>query len=36
VTIELPIADSDGTLIKGSEYYFTTYNMTIEKEVTTA
>lgn len=32
ITIELPVADPAGTLIKGPEYYFTTYNMTIEKE----
>lgn len=32
ITIELPVAHPLGTLIKGPEYYFTTYNMTIEKE----
>jgi len=30
--IELPIAHTLGTLIKGPEYYFTTYNLTIESE----
>lgn len=30
--IELPIAHRLGTLIKGPEYYFTTYNLTIESE----
>ena len=30
--IELPIAHPLGTLIKGPEYYFTTYNLTIELE----
>ncbi len=30
--VELPVANSLGTLIKGPEYYYTTYNMTIEKE----
>jgi hypothetical protein len=29
--IELPVAHPLGTLIEGPEYYFTTYNMTIEK-----
>jgi len=30
--IELPIAHNLGNLIKGPEYYFTTYNLTIESE----
>jgi hypothetical protein len=30
--IELPIAHRLGNLIKGPEYYFTTYNLTIESE----
>lgn len=30
--IELPMAHNLGTLIKGPEYYFTTYNLTIESE----
>lgn len=30
-TVELPVAHPSGTLIKGPEYYFTTYNLTIEK-----
>jgi len=30
--IELPIAHKLGTLIKGPEYYFTTYDLTIEME----
>lgn len=30
--IELPIAHKLGNLIKGPEYYFTTYNLTIESE----
>lgn len=29
--VELPVANPMGTLIRGPEYYFTTYNMTIEK-----
>lgn len=32
IIIELPVAHPSGTLIKGPEYYFTTYDMTIEKE----
>jgi len=31
-SIELPIAHNLGNLIKGPEYYFTTYNLTIENE----
>lgn len=31
ITIELPVAHPLGTPIKGPEYYYTTYNMTIEK-----
>ncbi len=31
IIIELPVAHPLGSLIKGPEYYFTTYNMTIEK-----
>lgn len=31
-TFELPVAHSLGTLIEGPEYYFTTYDITIEKE----
>ncbi len=30
--IELPVANPLGTLIKGPEYYFTPYDLTIEKE----
>ncbi len=30
--VELPVAHPLGTLINGPEYYYTTYNMTIEKE----
>lgn len=30
ITLELPVAHPLGTLIKGPEYYYTTYNMTIE------
>jgi len=30
--IELPIAHLSGTLVEGPEYYFTPYNLTIEKE----
>lgn len=30
--IELPIAHNLGTLIEGPEYFFTTYNLTIEEE----
>ncbi len=30
ITFDLPVAHPYGTLIKGPEYYFTTYNMTIE------
>lgn len=30
--IELPIANSLGTLVEGPEYYFTPYNLTIESE----
>lgn len=30
--IKLPIAHPSGTLIKGPEYYFTPYNLTIENE----
>jgi len=30
--IELPVAHSLGTLIKGPEYYYTTYDLTIELE----
>lgn len=32
VTIRLPVSHPLGTLIKGPEYYFTTYNITIEAE----
>jgi hypothetical protein len=32
VTIILPVANPFGSLIRGPEYYFTTYNMTIEAE----
>ena len=32
ILIELPVAHPSGTLIQGPEYYFTTYNLTIEKE----
>lgn len=30
ITIGLPIANPSGTLIKGPQYYFTTYDMTVE------
>ncbi|HBD64556.1 MAG TPA: hypothetical protein DC038_08995 [Clostridiales bacterium] len=30
--VELPVANPSGTLINGPEYYYTSYNMTIEKE----
>lgn len=32
IIVELPIAHPSGTLIRGPEYYFTTYDMVIEKE----
>jgi len=32
IIVELPVAHPKGTLIRGPEYYFTTYDMTIEKE----
>ncbi len=32
IFIELPVAHPQGQLIKGPEYYFTTYNMTIESK----
>lgn len=32
IKVDLPVAHPMGTLIKGPEYYYTTYNMTIEKE----
>ncbi len=32
IIVELPIAHPLGTLIRGPEYYFTAYDMTIEKE----
>jgi hypothetical protein len=31
VTVALPVAHPKGSLIEGPEYYYTTYNMTIEK-----
>lgn len=31
-TIELPVAHSLGTLIRGPEYFFTTYNLTIRAQ----
>jgi len=32
ITFELPVAHPSGTLIRGPEYFFTTYNMQIEAE----
>lgn len=32
IIVELPVAHPLGTLIEGPEYYFTTYDMTIEKD----
>lgn len=32
ITVELPVANPLGSLIRGPEYYFTTYNLTIRSE----
>lgn len=32
ITIGLPIANPSGTLIRGPQYYFTTYDITVEHE----
>lgn len=32
ITIELPVAHPSGTLVRGPEYFFTTYNITISDE----